>query len=118
MRTDSISPVFPVGDIDAAIRFYTEVMEFELDFHVANYAAVSLDGITLHLSARRSHPPALGLGMAYVMCDTVDDYYAGLVERGAVLEREIADTPYGMREFMVRDPDGNHISFGSEMDAA
>ena len=45
--------------------------------------------------------------------DTVDAVFTRAVEAGATVEREPADQPYGGRGASVRDPEGNHWSFGS-----
>jgi uncharacterized glyoxalase superfamily protein PhnB len=45
-------------------------------------------------------------------CDEVDDYCQEIKKNGAVIKVEPADQPYGMRDFIVLDPDGNHMTFG------
>jgi uncharacterized glyoxalase superfamily protein PhnB len=41
-----------------------------------------------------------------------DDYCQEIKKNGAVIKVEPADQPYGMRDFIVLDPDGNHMTFG------
>lgn len=57
---------------------------------------------------------------AYVVTDRVDELYAHLSapESGARVVREIADQPYGSREFGIADPEGNQWSFGTYRGAA
>lgn len=50
---------------------------------------------------------------AYVVTDHVDDLYQRLSAAGAKVIREIADQPYGSREFAIADPEGNKWSFGT-----
>ncbi|MHB9758716.1 VOC family protein [Streptomyces sp. BYX5S] len=50
---------------------------------------------------------------AYVVTDQVDELYARLVDAGVKILREIADQPYGSREFAITDPEGNKWSFGT-----
>ncbi|NEB81851.1 glyoxalase [Streptomyces sp. SID14478] len=50
---------------------------------------------------------------AYVVTDRVDELYAHLVDAGVKVLREIADQPYGSREFAILDPEGNKWSFGT-----
>ena len=45
----------------------------------------------------------------------VDDIYAGMVSRGAVIEHPLVDNPYGMRDFSIVDPDGNRYTFGTDI---
>ncbi|MFC7302963.1 VOC family protein [Streptomyces monticola] len=57
-------------------------------------------------------PGTLG---AYIVTDRVDELYARLSApgSGAKVLREIADQPYGSREFSIADPEGNRWSFGT-----
>jgi uncharacterized glyoxalase superfamily protein PhnB len=54
-----------------------------------------------------------GHGSAYAAVDDVDALYGRAREAGAAIERELADTEYGSREFTARDPEGNLWSFGT-----
>jgi uncharacterized glyoxalase superfamily protein PhnB len=58
---------------------------------------------------------ALAPGMfgAYVVTDGPDELYERAMDAGATLLRALNDTPYGSREFSVRDPEGNRWSFGT-----
>ncbi|WP_055483289.1 VOC family protein [Sphaerimonospora mesophila] len=50
---------------------------------------------------------------AYVVTDDPDGLFARATAAGATVVREPADTDYGSRDFVVRDPEGNHWSFGT-----
>jgi uncharacterized glyoxalase superfamily protein PhnB len=49
----------------------------------------------------------------YVYVPDADDHYARAKAAGAVIVRELADTPYGSREYAARDSEGNLWSFGT-----
>jgi uncharacterized glyoxalase superfamily protein PhnB len=49
----------------------------------------------------------------YVVTDEPDALFARAVAAGAAVVAEPHDTDYGSREFAVRDPEGNHWSFGT-----
>lgn len=55
----------------------------------------------------------VGRSAAYLVTDDPDDVFRRAVEAGATVERELADNDYGGRGGSVRDPEGNHWSFGS-----
>ena len=59
----------------------------------------------------RVAPP--GAMSVYVACDDPDALYERASGSGARVECEPHDTEYGSREFAVRDPEGNHWSFGT-----
>jgi uncharacterized glyoxalase superfamily protein PhnB len=56
--------------------------------------------------------------MTPIFCDNVDGYCAEIKKNGAILRYEPKDWPYGMREFMVVDPDGNQLAFGCDKEKA
>ena len=50
---------------------------------------------------------------AYVVTDDPDSLFARATAAGATVLRELNETDYGSRDFAVRDPEGNHWSFGT-----
>jgi catechol 2,3-dioxygenase-like lactoylglutathione lyase family enzyme len=116
MEAYCAATTFTVSDLEAALRFYLEVLGFEEDFRFGNYAGIKMGGVKLHLSQAgnpNSKPP--GSGSVYVFCDEVDDYYAEIVAKGAVPQNPPKDYEYQMRDFVVADPDGNLVGFGMEV---
>jgi uncharacterized glyoxalase superfamily protein PhnB len=57
------------------------------------------------------NPSTAGSGDAYIGLRGVDAYFAELQDRNVTIG-ELADRPYGMRDFAVTDPSGNHLVFG------
>ncbi len=45
----------------------------------------------------------------------VDEYYRQVAEAGATVVVSLADRTYGMRDFRLRDPAGNELSFGESI---
>lgn len=109
------APVFAVSNLAASLQHYEEVLGFTRDFRFGNYAGVKLGEIGLHLTETTDRP--LGGSIAYVFCDEVDNYCADIKRKGAKLKYEPKDWPYGMREFIVVDPDGNQLAFGCDSGA-
>ncbi|WP_326561262.1 VOC family protein [Micromonospora sp. NBC_01796] len=50
---------------------------------------------------------------AYVVTDDPDALFARATAAGAKVVRDLHDTDYGSRDFIVLDPEGNHWSFGT-----
>ncbi len=114
MIPSSAAAVFQVADIEAALKHYKEVFGFEEEFRYGEYAGVRLGEFGLHLSGQNAHHRPVGGGNVYVFCDEVDSYYTELKRKGARLKSEPKDYPYGMRDFVALDLDGNHLGFGCE----
>jgi uncharacterized glyoxalase superfamily protein PhnB len=49
----------------------------------------------------------------YVIVDDIDAHYERARAAGAEVVRALADTDYGSRDYMARDPEGNIWSFGT-----
>jgi len=109
MKTISVAPVLKVADLTLAVSHYEQVLRFEQSFRVGTYAGVKLGQIELHLSQAEGQGAK---STVYIFCDRVDEYFAEVKARGAQMVFEPKDWPYGMRDFRVRDLDGNEISFG------
>lgn len=50
---------------------------------------------------------------AYIVVPNADEVYARAQAAGAVVVRPLQDTPYGSREFGVKDPEGHSWSVGT-----
>jgi uncharacterized glyoxalase superfamily protein PhnB len=68
------------------------------------------DRVRLLLIARTDRHT--GIGSAYVYVDDADALYADLRAKGADVQGEPVSQPWGLREFLVLDLEGNRITFG------
>ena len=107
-----MSPQLRVADIDRSIRFYTEMLDFELAFRYEDfYAGIVKDGCSIHL--KQGEPPGQGttedLELVFSV-DDVDDVYTLLLHRAVDICQPLRDMPYG-KEFYIADPDGNRLAF-------
>lgn len=118
MKAQQSATVFQVSNLDAALKHYVEVLGFKEDFRFGEYAGVTMGEVCVHLCAHSIHQRPVGGGTVSIFCDEVDSYYLQVQAKGAQVKAEPHDYPYGMRDFMVVDPDGNHLSFGCETKAS
>jgi catechol 2,3-dioxygenase-like lactoylglutathione lyase family enzyme len=115
MKVTGASTVLQVKDIADALRFYCGVLGFEKDFEFGPYAGVHLGECCLHLCAHATWKRPLGGGAVSVFADEVDAYCEAIKGRGAEIALEPTDEPYGMRDFVMKDPDGNVLTFGCSL---
>ena len=116
MRLLAVHPVLMSSDVRASIAFY-ERLGFKLGFQddpaKPRYAGIIRDSVELHL---QWHDEAKS-GDRPVYRFLVDDVDALFTELGDAVGqqqspwRKPGDTPWGTREFHVRDPDGNGLQF-------
>ena len=108
-------PVLRVASLEAALSYYRDVLGFTVGFQYDDYVSLQLGTAVMHLSVPKPGKPAGG-GTAYVIRDEVDEYLGSIRARGAQPDSEPADQFYGMREFVIHDPDGNRLLFGCSLD--
>lgn len=111
---DSVTPVFTVNDLPAALEFY----EQKLGFNVAwtwgtppDRASVCRGNVEITLSTRGlidMHGPS----RVFIQLTDIDEYFDAIKSSGVEIEVPLNDREYGMRDFHLVDPSGNHLSFG------
>jgi catechol 2,3-dioxygenase-like lactoylglutathione lyase family enzyme len=115
-KLEAVQPVLMVRDVTASIRFY-ELLGFELAFKDSpsdpKYAGVRRDCVELHLQWHHEQDFSAGDRPTYrfvvLEIDELAEEFSG---RSADLHRtEVRNTPWGTREFHVRDPDRNGLHF-------
>jgi len=130
MAVKRVVPIIKVTDLGSALEFYCSTLGFVADFTYTaspdgpEYAGVSLEGHQVHLST------FAGDGVtgtaAYLYVDDVDAIFTAFLRGGlktpgnpdSPVEESPVDQSWGMREFYVRDPDGNTLRFGSPISQA
>jgi catechol 2,3-dioxygenase-like lactoylglutathione lyase family enzyme len=112
MKISGAATVLQVSDLEASLKFYCEVLGFERDFTFGPYAGVHSGECCLHLCAHTVWNRPCGGGAVSVFADEVDAFCEEIRSRGARIEGQPADQQYGMRDFVVSDPDGNVLTFG------
>ncbi|MEY2882565.1 MAG: hypothetical protein RL490_289 [Pseudomonadota bacterium] len=114
IRYGRMAPGIGVADIDRAVAFYTGVLGFAATFRNGNpviFTIVERDAAELHLLLAPGYRgPAFNV--AHLFVSDVDALHARCVTAGAPIIKALADKDYGMRAFVVEDPDGNRIDIG------
>jgi hypothetical protein len=118
-----IAPQFFTLNIPATLAYYKE----KLGFHCLGtwmnppvYAIVERDQHRIHF--RCAPPPTANpdkyddeLLDAYLFIDDADALYAEYAARGVEFTRELGNTPWQSREFVVKDCDGRLLAFGADL---
>lgn len=119
-----IVPVIKSSDLRRSLHFYTEVLDFKFkrpeyeELEMAN-GVVDLvrDGAELQLSHHAGDGVFGSVNRVFV--DDVDERYRTFRSRGLDTTRRPespihtapVDQTWGLREFAVTDPDGNHLCY-------
>jgi uncharacterized glyoxalase superfamily protein PhnB len=124
-----IAPVFFTTDILATLAYYTGKLGFAcLSTWPAvppaddppDYAIVARDNQVIHF--RSAAPPTANpdkyadeLLDAYLFVDDADALYSEYAAKGVEFTRELGNTPWNCREFVVKDCDGRLLAFGANL---
>jgi uncharacterized glyoxalase superfamily protein PhnB len=118
-----IAPQFFTIDIPGTLAYYKDKLGFEClgtwqDPPV--YAIVARDQRTIHF--RCAEPPRANpdkytdeLLDAYLSVEDADTLYAEYAAKGVEFTREIGNTPWQSREFVLKDCDGRLLAFGTNL---
>ena len=127
---------FWTNDLDATISYYTETLGFSVTHlqpteHPHDFCILKLGehqvmfGIppTELIQSSRPDKALLELMLSrigqagpmaiYVSVPDIDKHYAHAVESGAEILEPLWDTPWGLRQYSLRDIDGHALTFHS-----
>lgn len=107
---DRQHPLLIVSDILAAVDFYAEKLGFSTGFTWGappEMAGMNLGSISIHLSKGSPN----GNSVYFVVGDA-DELYEFHRENGVEIVCEPEDREYELRDYAVKDPWGNRLSFG------
>ena len=112
-----------VRDVDRSTAWYRDVLGFEVDYIYGEppfYAQVRRNAVAFNLRRTEMSPWAVDpaeedLLAARVEVDDAKSLFLELRDAGAPIHQGLRTEPWGQVTFVVRDADGNLISFGSPM---
>lgn len=109
-----VTPTLPVADMVAAVQF-CEAAGLDVQRYDDGFAFVHLNEQSVFdLDLIPGMDPAANHAGCYVITDDVDAWHARLVAAGLNVS-PVADQPWGMHEFTLRDPSNNNIRVGRNL---
>jgi len=112
----NLSPMLETKDMQATLKFYTEVLGFKCDTFSEEWgwAHFSKDEVAIMFSKpneERNIPEPIMSGSLYIEVDDVDSVWDDLKYTGNICY-PIENFEYGMREFGMFDNNGYLLQFG------
>jgi catechol 2,3-dioxygenase-like lactoylglutathione lyase family enzyme len=108
-------------DLAGSIRFYTETLGLTLEFQYRDfYAGIRAGGQLFHLKLVDEPDPSVEYvdgGEHFHLYFETDDAVAAaaaLRRRGVPLVKDVHDTAWGTKEFVIKDDQGHTLYFGQE----
>ena len=126
-RAQALAASLTVRDLAASVAWYRDVVGFAVERQHERdgvLRAVSLQAGAVRLvlgqdDGAKGWERLKGEGFSMMLTTdlSVDAVAARIQAHGGALDSEPADTPWGMRAFRVRDPDGFRLTISSERPA-
>ena len=115
-----ITPFLHVPDLQEALAFFCDSLMFELKHRESNYAYIELAGWGLRMleePTRRLTADGKARVTVYIDVSDIDELHAKLGPALAALPPDsvepLMNKPWRQREFQVRMPDGDWLTFGT-----
>ncbi len=122
MTIKGIVPQLRTTDMGSSIRFYTEKLGFTVDFKYEDfYAGVRCGDQTIHLKFVSHRDPSIsyvnegGHLHLYLETDGVADFAKHLKTLGVSVVKDVHETPWQTREFVIKDDEGHTLYFGEPL---
>ena len=120
---ENASPVFLVGNLDEAVTFYCDVLDFEKKWQwgdpvmrvgIGPKHAPKMKDFEIHLGDHPNVGPS-GTSFVYFQVKNVEVLYERCQKVGADIYLELDNRDWGMKDFRVADPFGNRLGFGESI---
>ncbi len=113
--------VLAVPNVKATARYFQESLGFDLAPIVDEGWRFLKRGncrVMIGDCPNALHPSELGDHnyFAYLVVVDIDSLFAEYQATGVAFRADVADKPWGMREFAVETPDGHRIMFGQDIE--
>lgn len=120
MTEQTVIPQLRMVSAARSLPFYVDQLGFTIDWEhrfepgFPLFVQITRAGQTIFLTEHTGDcEPG---GAVYFIVPDVDSLQAEFSARGVVPEHAAEDTPWGTREMLLRDPDGNRLRFATEID--
>ncbi len=103
-------PELPVADVERAQQHYKDALGFEIGwlYPGKEIGAVSRGDVAIFF--RKKKPP-FEPAVLWLFAEDIDDWYQELKSSGANIVDPLERKPWGLRQFTVKDLDGNLFYF-------
>ena len=124
-----LSPNFIVDNVDETVRFYRDLLKFNLNMSVPAeppfvWAALVRDNVEVMIQSRESaskviplfeNKEAGGSLTIYIEMEDIMELYDSIKTQVTLIE-DLHTKPYGMREFSIQDNNGFVLAFAQRVE--
>jgi catechol 2,3-dioxygenase-like lactoylglutathione lyase family enzyme len=109
-----LAPGLGVQDIHRSLQFYCGVLGFNKVFENGDpvgFVILKKDMAELHLSQNKNHKASVN-NVAHLMVEDATALYRHCTNQNVRIIKALRDADFGLRCFVLADPDGNRIDIG------
>jgi catechol 2,3-dioxygenase-like lactoylglutathione lyase family enzyme len=118
----SAVPVIATDDIQKTLSYYTNVLGFSFDFEYGNpvvYAGVKSGNVEIYFSYDPEFATAIKEQKLYpeifIWVSDADALFKGQIAMGVEIIESIADRPWNVRQYVIKDINGYHLKFAQPL---
>nr|WP_295379837.1 VOC family protein [Pseudoxanthomonas sp.] len=122
MPITGVIPQLRTTDLRASLRFYVDILGFQVAFHYADfYVGIRAGAQVFHLKQVDEPDPSIawvedgGHFHLYLETGDVAAFVAGLKARGVPLVKDVHETPWNTREAILQDDQGHTLYLGEPL---
>lgn len=112
----SICPKLPMRDKSATKKYYLNQLGFEQfgSDEYQDYLMVKKGEIEIHFFLFNALDPKENYGQVYIRVENIEKLYEDFLTQKIEIHPngKLKETPWGMKEFHLLDPDHNLLTFG------
>ena len=113
---NSLAPMLQTRDLPKTIAFYTDILGFKVEGSwpegpSPTWCMLRANDASLMFSTYEAAEEPNMTGSLYLYPQDIDALWEH-VKDAAEVDAPLRTTEYGMREFVVHDPNGYHLAFG------
>ena len=112
---NSAIPILPSSDLDRTIASW-QVLGFDVAGRYDGYLVTHADGVEIHFSRDPDAGAGVNQARVFIHVRNAAAVWKRLRSEHVTGLEPLQDQEYGLREFVVTDPDGNRIRIGSPLD--
>jgi predicted enzyme related to lactoylglutathione lyase len=112
-------PNLEVGDLAPTAAFLQEVLGFEVEVDEPGMGLILLRRDVVGLALVQSATPGVNATTAaYIAVNGVDELHEQCAAHGARIVADLADHPWGLRDFVIEIPGGHRLAIGERITQA
>ncbi|MDE2890430.1 MAG: VOC family protein [Gemmatimonadota bacterium] len=112
-----MAPCIAVSNVEKSVAFYASMFGMSKTFEngiPVGFVIMKKDRAELHLSLRHDKESSTH-NVAHLKVSDANALYNHLSNSGVRIIKGLRDQQYGLRDFVIADPDGNRIDIGQPL---